>query len=646
MDQGFIDILQKLVSEQGKEALLNPAKCKALLADYTKGEYKKESRLLLQALDAGAQKEIITTAELELCKRQQIRVLQEEHFLSAEAAADIVETLALVLRGEQVPQGAFCANCGKELQQEWASCPYCSTPVVKIRQGPPQPEVPYEQAPYEQTPSATLTVQPPLNKKKNTKRNLIIVGAVLLVILIIVAIVNGITLAPATASSSSSLQSAQAYFDKGKSYYDNNDFDNAITQFNEAIRLEPNNAEAYFKRGSAYWRKDQIDIAIRDFDNALGLDPNHYWAYMSRGMAYLDKDQYDTAIGDFDTAIRLDPNPDLSFPYRERGLAYWKKGQYDTAIRDFDNALGLDPYDILAYINRGQLYRQLGQRDRAIQDLEKALSLNSNMDEVKKELQEIRETAIPANFVRVEGGTFTMGSPANEPERYDKEGPQHQVTVSFFYMGKYEVTQREYQEVMGTNPSYFKGDNLPVEKVSWFDAIEYCNKRSQKEGLIPAYSISGTGDNRTVTWNKNANGYRLPTEAEWEYACRTGMATPFSTGNNITTSQANYNGNYPYNNNAKGMYREKTTTVGSFASNAWGLYDMHGNVWEWCWDWYGSYSSGAQTNPVGASSGDSRVGRGGSWYSYAEFVRSAYRSGSTPSGWDYSLGFRLVRPYL
>jgi formylglycine-generating enzyme required for sulfatase activity len=249
-----------------------------------------------------------------------------------------------------------------------------------------------------------------------------------------------------------------------------------------------------------------------------------------------------------------------------------------------------------------------------------------------------QQTATPNGFVRINGGTFTMGSPANE-QRREKYEVQHQVTVSGFYMGKYEVTQKEYQEIMGTNPSEFKGDNLPVEQVSWYDAVEYCNKRSQKEGLTPAYTISETN----VTWNRNANGYRLPTEAEWEFACRAGTTTPFSTGNNITTSQANYDGNNPYNNNAKGEYREKTTPVGTFAPNPWGLYDMHGNVFEWCYDWYGDYSSGSQTDPVGAVSGAYRVIRGGSWNAYGQLLRSANRNFSTPSVRYYFIGFRLVR---
>jgi formylglycine-generating enzyme required for sulfatase activity len=250
---------------------------------------------------------------------------------------------------------------------------------------------------------------------------------------------------------------------------------------------------------------------------------------------------------------------------------------------------------------------------------------------------------IPENFVRIEGGTFTMGSPSSEVDRNYWEGPQHQVTVSGFYMGKYEVTQAEYETVMGTNPSYFKGSNLPVENVSWYDAIAYCNRKSVSDGLTPAYTVNG----ENVTWNRNAQGgtpgYRLPTEAEWEYACRAGTATPFSTGNIITTEQANYDGSDPYNGNARGAYRERTTASGSFAANQWGLYDMHGNVWEWCWDWYGDYSGEAQNNPTGAVSGANRVSRGGSWDFNARYLRSAYRD-KVPSGvQNYSLGFRLAR---
>jgi formylglycine-generating enzyme required for sulfatase activity len=260
-------------------------------------------------------------------------------------------------------------------------------------------------------------------------------------------------------------------------------------------------------------------------------------------------------------------------------------------------------------------------------------------------------SSISANMIRIQGGTFTMGSPANEPERRDDE-TQHQVTVNGFYMGKYQVTQREYQEVRGTNPSFFKGDNLPVEHVSWYDAVEYCNKLSQIEGLTPAYTIdksrsdinniNGNDDVRwLVTWNRNADGYRLPTEAEWEYACRAGTKTPFYTGNNITTDNANYDGNYPYNNNSNGIYRRETTKAGSFKANPWGLYDMHGNVWDWCWDWYGDYSNEKQKDPTGAASGIYRVFRGGSWNSSA--VRSASRYMITPSFRGDYIGFRLAR---
>jgi formylglycine-generating enzyme required for sulfatase activity len=246
------------------------------------------------------------------------------------------------------------------------------------------------------------------------------------------------------------------------------------------------------------------------------------------------------------------------------------------------------------------------------------------------------------DFVLIRGGTFTMGSPASEPERGTDE-TQHRVTVGDFYIAASSVTQREYRELMGENPSEFSGNNLPVENVTWFDAARFCNARSMREGLTPAYTISG----ETVTWNRNANGYRLPTEAEWEYACRAGTTTPFNIGNNITDREANCYNNYGYNNNSSGRvtggYRGRTTPVNSYAANSWGLFDMHGNVADWCWDWYGEYSTAAQTNPVGPSTGTLRVNRGGGWNDFPKHIRSAYRAAMPPGNGSFNLGFRLVR---
>jgi formylglycine-generating enzyme required for sulfatase activity len=264
-----------------------------------------------------------------------------------------------------------------------------------------------------------------------------------------------------------------------------------------------------------------------------------------------------------------------------------------------------------------------------------------------------REQSVPENMVYVEGGSFMMGSPDDEPNRMSDE-TQHQVTVSGFYMGKYEVTQKEWREVMGSHPSEFKGDDLPVENVSWYDVLEYCNALSKKDGFIPAYLIDreridseNTGSfNWLVSWDKNANGYRLPTEAEWEYACRAGTVTPFSTGNDITTDQANYDGDYPYNNNKKGIDRKKTTIVGSFAPNQWGLYDMHGNIREWCWDWYYFFYSTNMIDPTGSSGRSSRVIRGGSWFDVAGSLTSADRDGEPPFLRYSNLGFRVVRSSL
>lgn len=223
------------------------------------------------------------------------------------------------------------------------------------------------------------------------------------------------------------------------------------------------------------------------------------------------------------------------------------------------------------------------------------------------------------DFVLIQGGSFTMGSPESEDWRSNDE-VQHRVTVASFYMSKYEVTQKRYREAMGKNPSNFTGDDLPVENVTWLEAVEFCNALSKKEGRTPVYTISGGGT--VVSWDRAANGFRLPTEAEWEYAARAGTTTPFYSRKVPGADDVNFYGHYPYqieqnyfNDSAletrPGVYRGKTVAVGSFSASPNGLYDIYGNVGEWCFDFYGDYGTASQTNPTGAATGTRRVNRGG-----------------------------------
>jgi formylglycine-generating enzyme required for sulfatase activity len=213
---------------------------------------------------------------------------------------------------------------------------------------------------------------------------------------------------------------------------------------------------------------------------------------------------------------------------------------------------------------------------------------------------------VTLDMVAIPGGSFQMGSPDSEAERRDSESPQHFVKIAPFHMGKFAVTQAQYQAIMGNNPSHFKGENRPVEQVSWKDAIAFCQRLSKKTG----------------------NLYRLPSEAEWEYACRAGTTTPFHFGEAIATDLANYDGKHTYGQGIKGTYRAETISVGSFPANAFGLYDMHGNVWEWCADhWHENYK-GAPTDGsawLGMNENANRVRRGGSWILIPGNCRSASR---------------------
>ena len=233
---------------------------------------------------------------------------------------------------------------------------------------------------------------------------------------------------------------------------------------------------------------------------------------------------------------------------------------------------------------------------------------------------------VDLELIWIEPGTFTMGSPNNELGRYSNE-TQHQVTlIQGYWLGKYEITQAQYEAVMGKNPSDFKGDDLPVEQVNWNDAKDFCAKLTATEkaaGRLP-----------------EGYEYTLPTEAQWEYACRAETTTALNSGKNLSDKykcpEMDEVGWYSYNSS------EQTHSVGQKLPNAWGLYDMHGNVWEWCLDFYGDYPASPVTDPTGPSTGSDRVVRGGGWDQNASCCRSAYRNSFNPDAYWHYFGFRVA----
>jgi formylglycine-generating enzyme required for sulfatase activity len=271
--------------------------------------------------------------------------------------------------------------------------------------------------------------------------------------------------------------------------------------------------------------------------------------------------------------------------------------------------------------------------------------------------------SIGMTLVRIPAGTFRMGSTKDEQDEaiadYEKfsgkkapenilalfrrEGPQHAVQITRpFYLGMHEVTQAQYEKVMDRNPSYFSASgggkdkvagmstgNFPVEQVSWKDAVEFCEKLSKR-----------------AAEKRAGRKYRLPTEAEWGYSCRGGATTStyFHFGNSLSSRQANFDGNYPFGGAEKGDYQERTCKAGSYKPNRFGLHDMHGNVWEWCADWFDKdyYSSSPRKDPSGPTTGTSRVLRGGSWGSHARNCRSAFRCGEDPDYRGHYCGFRVA----
>ncbi len=229
------------------------------------------------------------------------------------------------------------------------------------------------------------------------------------------------------------------------------------------------------------------------------------------------------------------------------------------------------------------------------------------------------------HFAWVPGGTFLMGSPPDEPERQDDEG-RHLVTLTRgYYMGTHPVTQAQWRAVVGDEPSCFRGDDRPVEGVSWEECREFCRKLARKDGL-----------------GLEANcPYRLPTEAEWEHACRAGVSAPFHTGHTLSPKEANYHANYSPGVGPGGKRPQETTPAGAFPPNALGLHDMHGNVFEWCSDWYAAYPTGPVTDPAGPPHGNVRVLRGGSWHSLVRRCRSACRGWGAPGYRGSDVGCRV-----
>ena len=224
-------------------------------------------------------------------------------------------------------------------------------------------------------------------------------------------------------------------------------------------------------------------------------------------------------------------------------------------------------------------------------------------------------------MIALPGGMFRMGTLGKQG--YDDERPVHQVTVAPFLMSKYLITQAQWRLIMGTSHSRFSGDRLPIERVSWHDAMRFCERLAKRT-------------KRT---------YHLPSEAQWEYACRAGTSTPFHFGETITTEVANYNGEFVYRAEAKGVYRHTTTPVDQFSPNAFGLHDMHGNLWEWCADaWHDSYNGAPTDDRVWSSTGKEiyRVARGGCWHDIPGVCRSAARLRADANDAEEIIGFRVV----
>jgi len=468
----------------------------------------------------------------------------------------------------------------------------------------------------------------------------------------------------------------------------------------ELDSLEPL-AESLYHSGEGFYKIGNLEEAERSLRNALDVNPNHFRARLLLAQVLLGKGNPAEAVEELEPAYEFEPRSSKSrligalLALAETQNAHEQLGTYNKILAiEPDQAMALEKKQMLLsdlaeaalrkadFVTALKMYQEVGNQNKVnhiqkinqqlvnAQEYEKMEDWSAVIEvyeklltefpdeedwqyrlrsaQIKKELIENPERALGQEFefdiitindrgeeikrsrgkarqriedlgggvflemVYIPGGEFLMGSPKNEEGWDNRESPQHKVTVSPFFMGKYPVTQEQWETVIGSNPSHFKGPKRPVENVSWEDAVEFCKRLSQKTGRV----------------------YHLPSEAEWEYACRAGTTTPFYFGETITPELANYGEKY-----------EGTTDVGKFSPNAFGLYDMHGNVWEWCADpWHDNYEGASSDGSVWKSGENAqyRLLRGGSWDDNSNDVRCAARGRHYPVDWDISIGFRVV----
>jgi sulfatase modifying factor 1 len=392
-------------------------------------------------------------------------------------------------------------------------------------------------------------------------------------------------------------------------------YDESLATLEKLTTIQPDSALNWLLKGQILEEVNKYDQALNAYEKATSLDSTNSDAWQNKAGLLAKTNKLDEAIYSYTRAIRLAPR--VGFFVYNRGCAFCRKGDKANALADLGQAISLSP-PLKASARKDEDFKSLWDDE----DFKKlTLLVTSQID-----------------WVEIPAGTFIMGSPANEPERDTTSSEtQHKVMLSAFRMSNCEVTLGQFKAFIDATGYMTDADrkqsgekgstSLTVNRVNW-----RCNEkgeiRPESEYNYPVIYVSWNDATAFAKWI----GCRLPTEAEWEYACRAGTTTPFYTGLDLNPSQANY-----YRS------RGKATPVGSYAPNAWGLFDMCGNVWEWCSDWYGDYPSSEQTNPHGPESGSGRVDRGGSWNSGGDCCRSASRDITDAGKFGWSTGFRVVQ---